>query len=125
MVAVRLLSLSGDLADANTRLQRAGVHRQLRSLLRRVEAGSAVLEDVWTGEQRQVACGSLVDCSHRLPDDSLALQRPWLPRAGDCVAPRSILHAVLEGRRCALAIGAPDDLQPALAHGPAERRGGA
>jgi mycofactocin system FadH/OYE family oxidoreductase 1 len=104
-VAGTLLSLTGDLADANTRLQRAGVRRQLRSLLRQVEAGSVLLEDVWTGEQRRIACSSLVDCSHRLAEDTLALERPWLPRAGDCIAPRTILHAVLEGRRRALDVG--------------------
>jgi 2,4-dienoyl-CoA reductase (NADPH2) len=104
-IAGTQLSLTGDLAEANTRLQRAGVGRELRSLLRGVTDGWADLEDVWTGEHRQVACAALVDCTHRLPEDALALERPELPRAGDCVAPRTILHAVLEGRRRALAIG--------------------
>jgi mycofactocin system FadH/OYE family oxidoreductase 1 len=104
-VAGTLLSLTGDLADANTRLQRAGVRRQLRSLLRKVEVGSVVLEDVWTGEQRRITCSSVVDCSHRLAEDALALERPWLPRVGDCIAPRTILHAVLEGRRRAFEVG--------------------
>ena len=104
-IAGTQLSLTGDLADANTRLQRAGVRRELRALLRGVAGGQADLEDVLTGEHRQVACAALVDCTHRLPDDALALERPDLPRAGDCVAPRTILPAVLEGRRRALAIG--------------------
>ena len=38
-------------------------------------------------------------CGHRLPEESLYLHRPGTPRAGDCVAPRTILEAVLEGRR--------------------------
>ena len=104
-IAGTQLSLTGDLADANTRLQRAGVRRELRSLLRGVADGHADLEDVWTGEHRQVACAALVDCTHRLPEDTLALERPHLARAGDCVAPRTVLHAVLEGRRRALAVG--------------------
>jgi hypothetical protein len=103
-VAGTLLSLTGDLADANTRLQQAGVRRELRALLRRVEGGRAVLEDVWTGEQRTVACAALVDCGHRLPDEALYLARPGSRRAGDCVAPRGVLDAVLEGRRQAMDI---------------------
>ncbi|HEY4946494.1 MAG TPA: hypothetical protein VII19_01260, partial [Acidimicrobiales bacterium] len=60
----------------------------------------------WTGERRRVACGVLVDCGHRLPEDALPLQRPDAARAGDCIAPRGILEAVLEGRRRAMDIAA-------------------
>jgi 2,4-dienoyl-CoA reductase (NADPH2) len=101
-IAGTLLSLSGDLADANTRLARAGVHRELRARFREVVDGNALLEDVWTGEQRSIPCAVLVDCSHRVPDESLYLARPGTARAGDCVAPRSVLEAILEGRRRAL-----------------------
>ncbi|HEX4219141.1 MAG TPA: mycofactocin system FadH/OYE family oxidoreductase 1 [Acidimicrobiales bacterium] len=104
-IAGTLLSLSGDLADANTRLARAGVRRELRARFRLVTNGLAVLEDVWTGEQRSVPCAVLVDCSHRVPEDSLYRARPGTPRAGDCVAPRSVLEAILEGRRLALEVG--------------------
>jgi mycofactocin system FadH/OYE family oxidoreductase 1 len=96
------LARTGDLADANTRLQRAGVRRELRSRRREAAAGRVVLEDVWTGERRSVPCAAVVDCGHRLPDESLYLARPGTRRAGDCVAPRSVLEAVLEGRRQAL-----------------------
>jgi 2,4-dienoyl-CoA reductase-like NADH-dependent reductase (Old Yellow Enzyme family) len=96
-----LLSLSGDLADANVRLQRAGVTRAPRSLLRTAGGGTALLEDVWTGEQRQVDCAVLIDCGHRLPEEQLYQRRPGTVRAGDCVAPRSVHEAVLEGRRAA------------------------
>jgi mycofactocin system FadH/OYE family oxidoreductase 1 len=95
-----LLSLTGDLADCNTRLQRAGVQRELKSLLRKASGGTALLEDVWTGTQRTVPADVVVDCSHRLPLEDLYVT--GLPRAGDCVAPRTILEAVLEGRRRAL-----------------------
>jgi len=95
-----LLSLTGDLADCNTRLQRAGVPRELKSLLRKASGGTALLEDVWTGVQRQVPCSVVVDCGHRLPEE--ALYTTGMLRAGDCVAPRSLLEAVLEGRRRAL-----------------------
>ena len=49
----------------------------------------------------------VVDCGHRLPDESLYLARPGTLRAGDCVAPRTVLEAVLEGRRLALELCAP------------------
>ncbi len=103
-VAGTLLSRTGDLADANTRLQRLGVRRELRSLLRSVHQGQALLEHVWTGEQRRVACRSLVDCGHRLPDEQFEGTGKELLRVGDCVAPRTALEAVLEGRRRALEI---------------------
>ena len=100
-----LLSLTGDLADANVRLQRAGVTRELRSLIREVSGGTALLEDVWTGAQRRVDCAVLVDCGHRLPDEDLYLSRPDTPRAGDCVAPRTVAEAIREGRRLGQAAG--------------------
>ncbi len=94
------LSLTGDLADCNTRLLRAGVPRELKSLLRKASSGTAVLEDVWTGVRREVPCAVVVDCGHRLPQESLYTTGTL--RAGDCVAPRTVLEAVLEGRRRAL-----------------------
>ncbi|KWX05510.1 hypothetical protein TH66_02210 [Carbonactinospora thermoautotrophica] len=103
------LSLTGDLADANVRLVRAGVRRELRSLLRSVEPGHVLVEDRWTGERRELPCALLVDCGHRLPEETLYLARPGTPRAGDCVAPRTVHEAVLEGRRVALAVGAGHD----------------
>ncbi len=105
-IAGSLLSLSGDLAEANSRLQRAGVHRHLRSLFRGTRDGHALLEDCWTGAERSVPCASIIDCGPRLPEESLYRARPGTLRAGDCVAPRGILEAVLEGRRLALALGA-------------------
>ena len=105
-IAGTQLATTGDLADANTRLQRAGVTRELRAILRGAKGGRALLDDVWTGERREIDCSVIVDCSHRLPEESLYLSRPRTPRAGDCVAPRTILEAVLEGRRRALEVGA-------------------
>ena len=103
-IAGTLLSLTGDLADANTRLQRAGVVRELRAIVRRIDSGHVHLEDPWTGATRQVMAAVLIDCGHRLPDEDLYLERPGTLRAGDCVAPRTVLDAVLEGRRRALEI---------------------
>ncbi len=97
-----LLSLTGDLADANVRLQRAGVARERRALLRGAHEGAVQLEDVWTGQPRVVPASVVIDCGQRLPDEALYDARPGTPRAGDCVAPRTALEAVLEGRRRAL-----------------------
>jgi mycofactocin system FadH/OYE family oxidoreductase 1 len=116
-VAGTLLSLTGDLADANVRLQRAGVKRQLRSRVSSVGAGLVEVVDVWTGERSQLPAALLVDCGHRLAADTLyrQLEDPRLLRAGDCVAPRTLLPAVLEGRRAALQLlgrSAPVGAQP-------------
>jgi 2,4-dienoyl-CoA reductase (NADPH2) len=105
-VAGTLLSRTGDLADANVRLQRAGVVRQLRSRITGVGGGAVTGVEVWTGEAFRLSASVLVDCGHRLPDDELydSLGDPTVPRAGDCVAPRTVHEAVLEGRRAALAL---------------------
>ena len=47
---------------------------------------------------------SMMNIPFRLPAEDLYTERPGNLRAGDCVAPRSVLEAVLEGRRRALEI---------------------
>jgi 2,4-dienoyl-CoA reductase (NADPH2) len=103
-VAGTLLARSGDLAAANGRLQRAGVVRQLRSLVRGAGGGTVQVSDVWTGEPARLPAAVLVDCGHRVAEDSLyrALGDPTVARIGDCVAPRTVHEAILEGRRAAL-----------------------
>jgi mycofactocin system FadH/OYE family oxidoreductase 1 len=106
------LSLSGDLADANTRLQQAGVVRILSSLLRVVTVEGAVIEQRWTREQRLIPTDLVIDAGHRLAEEHLydelvgadATLRDELVRAGDCVAPRTVHEAILEGRRAALTV---------------------
>jgi 2,4-dienoyl-CoA reductase (NADPH2) len=102
-VAGTQLDRTGDLADANARLQRAGVARERYATLLGARDGRAELVDVHTGAHRTVPCTVVLDCAHRLPEDTLWLARPELARAGDCVAPRTVHEAVLEARR---AIGA-------------------
>ena len=100
-IAGNELARTGDLAPANVRLQQRGVTIERRSLLRAVRAGHVDLEDRFTGARRTVEAVAVVDCGYRLPDD------PWpgaTLRAGDCVAPRTIAEAILEGRRAAHAI---------------------
>ncbi|MEY2754625.1 MAG: hypothetical protein RJB65_983, partial [Actinomycetota bacterium] len=72
-----------------------------RSLLREVHPGHVVLQDRFSGERRDVACGAVVDCGFRLPAEPIP---GAVAQAGDCVAPRTVLEAVLEGRRAALTL---------------------
>ncbi len=104
------LARSGDLAPANARLQQAGVELHRRSLLRAVKKATATLEDRFTAARHDLAVVAVVDAGHRLPDESLwdelsAHDDLHVQRVGDCVAPRSIHDAILEGRRAALALG--------------------
>ncbi len=121
------LGPTGDLVDANRRLARAGVDRLTAVRLTGWTGTEAVLARRWTapppqagdplpngsapdgaegipcpGEVR-VACAVVVDAGHRLPGRVLpddARER----FAGDVVAPRTVLEAVLEGRRAAVAV---------------------
>ena len=100
-IAGNELSPSGDLAPANVRLAQRGVTIERRTLLRAVRPGEVEVEDRFTGRRRTIACAALVDCGFRLP--TAPLPEADLS-AGDCVAPRTIYEAVLEGRRAALAV---------------------
>ena len=80
-VAGTLLSLTGDLADANTRLQRAGVRRELRARLRGIDRRVGRPRGRVDRRAPPVACAALVDCSHRLPED-VPGRRPARPPAG-------------------------------------------
>lgn len=100
-IAGNELSRTGDLAPANVRLQQRGVRIERRVILRSVGPTEVVVEDRFTGERRSIEVVALVDCGFRLPDPE------WpgaAARAGDCVAPRTVHEAVLEGRRAALAV---------------------
>lgn len=96
------LARTGDLADANGRLQRAGVVLAKRSLLRAVRPGEVLLADVFTGAGRTLPAELVVHCGHRLPDP--APLPDFAAAAGDRVAPRTAHEAIREGRRAALAL---------------------
>jgi mycofactocin system FadH/OYE family oxidoreductase 1 len=104
LIAGTQLARSGDLADASTRLQRAGVALHKRSRLVAVTPSAALVEDVFTGDMREIEAALVIDAGHRLPEDTLWRAHPGLRRAGDAVAPRTVYEAVLEGRRAALAL---------------------
>lgn len=91
------LGRTGDLADANGRLQRAGVARYLRRRVVGIADGGVELEHVQTGERTTVPAGAVVDCGHRVPDEAVTAGIA----VGDRVAPRTVAEAVREGRDAA------------------------
>jgi mycofactocin system FadH/OYE family oxidoreductase 1 len=97
------LGPTGDLVDANRRLARAGVRRETGVLLRGWSDEVAELAHRWTGAVTAVPCAVVVDAGHRLPGTVLP-DEGRARFAGDVVAPRTVLDAVLEGRRAALAV---------------------
>ena len=53
------------------RLRELGVRIVANHTVAAFEAGTAVMEDIWTGQRREEACGSLVAVTSRLPEDAL------------------------------------------------------
>lgn len=105
------LAMSGDLAPAGVRLLQAGVELVKRSFVRSVEPEHVVVENRDSGEARSLPAVVLVHAGHRLPEDTLykavSLSRSAVVVAGDAVAPRTVLEAVLEGRRAAMGLDVP------------------
>jgi hypothetical protein len=62
-----------------------------------------VLEDRFSGQQRTIECDSFVNAGFRLPLVA-PISETAHARAGDCVAPRTIAEAILEGRRAVLTV---------------------
>jgi 2,4-dienoyl-CoA reductase (NADPH2) len=106
-IAGNELARTGDLAPANVRLAQKGGRVERRALVVEVRpaasgAGLEVeLRDRFSGQHRIVPAAAVVDCGFRHPDDPM---RAAAARAGDCVAPRTVHEAVLEGRRVAFAL---------------------
>ncbi|HEV8063950.1 MAG TPA: 2,4-dienoyl-CoA reductase, partial [Acidimicrobiales bacterium] len=104
------LARTGDLAPASVRLQQGGVEILRRTLVRSVSSTAVTVEHRDSGELRTLEASALVDAGHRLPDDSLfraVVAQRQASCAGDAVAPRSVLEAVLEGRRLAMSLVQP------------------
>ncbi len=108
VVAGTLLSRGGQLGEINFRLERAGVHRVLRATVRALESERVLVADPWTNQPSTIEAAAVIDCGHRLAEDSVyqSLSEPRPVRAGDCVAPRSVLEAVLEARRAVASLRA-------------------
>ena len=101
-IAGNELSRTGDLAPANVRLAQRGVHIQRRSVVRAVEQRGTDfvvrVQDRFSGETTELECAAVVDAGFRLPTAPIE----GTIQVGDCVAPRTILEAILEARRAAL-----------------------
>jgi 2,4-dienoyl-CoA reductase (NADPH2) len=100
-IAGNELSRTGDLAPANVRLAQLGVQISRRSVLREVHPDKVVVEDRFSGLRNEIAAVALVDCGFRLPTEALLEVQV---AAGDCVAPRTVLEAIREGRRVVQAL---------------------
>lgn len=103
-IAGNELSRSGDLAPANVRLAQRGARIQRRSVVRAVTKRDSHfivrVQDRFSGEITEIDCACVVDAGFRLPTTAIE----GLTQVGDCVAPRTILEAILEARRAALAL---------------------
>ncbi len=104
------LARSGDLGPANARLAQAGVQMHRRRTLGELGDGTAVLRDRFGGDDLVLEVGVVVDAGARLPQTDLEVDLSGhlghdMAAAGDCVAPRTVHEAVLEGRRRALELG--------------------
>jgi 2,4-dienoyl-CoA reductase (NADPH2) len=103
-IAGNELSRTGDLAPANVRLAQRGALVQRRSVVRAVEKRAmnfvVRVQDRFSGELAELECAAVVDAGFRLPTDPMS----GAVQIGDCVAPRTILEAILEARRAALKI---------------------
>lgn len=95
------LGPTGDLVGANKRLREAGVTSHLAVLPVAGTTGEVLLQNRFTGVRFGVPCSVLVDCSLPLPNEQLAAGEE-AARVGDCVAPRTVLEAVREGRFAAM-----------------------
>lgn len=103
-IAGNELSRTGDLAPTNVRLAQRGVTIQRRSVVRSISRDGNRLvvrvQDRFSGVVTELTGAAVVDAGFRLPTEPItgAIQ------VGDCVAPRTILEAILEGRRAAASI---------------------
>lgn len=98
------LARSGDLGPANARLAQRGVTMHRRSVLVEVTEAGATIRDRFSGEITEIEADLVVDAGHRMPDPAAERFPADWSRAGDCVAPRTIYQAILEGRRAGAAI---------------------
>lgn len=98
-IAGTLLSLTGDLAAASTRLQQLGVTIVKHREVRKVSLDSVTVVESLTGTSETLPAAIVIDAGHRIPNHELGPGD-----AGDAVAPRTIYEAILEGRRRAIAM---------------------
>ncbi len=99
------------------RLLELGVRLHLSRLLTGQAGDTVRLACAYTGRESEVACGTLILVTGRVPDDRLysALTESGVTaaRVGDCLQPSTIADAVYSGHRFARLFGTKDaDLPP-------------
>lgn len=68
----------------------------LASRVVEIAGGTVCVEHVHTGERSQLECEVVIDCSPRLPNETLKEAADI--HVGDSVAPRTVLESIREGR---------------------------
>ena len=106
----RTLDATNDFPWVYPRALAEGVRVEASAFVERIEPGRVHLSDRWTGGARTIEADTVVFCMRRvarggLHGDLKALGIPAV-RVGDCLAPREVDDAILEGFRAALEIGA-------------------
>jgi mycofactocin system FadH/OYE family oxidoreductase 2 len=100
------LGATGELSPWYREAAASGIDLRAFTTVVRVEPGRLHLRHRFGTEEEELEADCVVLADHELPADDLYRQLfekpgPELHRVGDCVAPRRVLHAVLEGRRIA------------------------
>jgi mycofactocin system FadH/OYE family oxidoreductase 2 len=104
------LGATGELAPWYRDAAALGIELRPMTVVLEVDAGLLRLRHRFGPATDELEADCLVLADHELPDDALfrslagALPGVEVRRAGDCVAPRRVLHAVLEGGRVARGI---------------------
>jgi 2,4-dienoyl-CoA reductase (NADPH2) len=102
-VASSQLGAIGELAPWYREAAAIGVELRPLTVVLGLAPGALRLRHRFGTAEEELAADCVVLADHELPDDSLyrelagALPGIEVRRVGDCVAPRRVLHAVLEG----------------------------
>jgi len=104
----RTLEVTLNLPWVYPRAIKAGVQMVVSSFVERIETGRVVLKDAWNGEMKQLDADTVILSMMRQSNDGLYEQIRArgidVRRIGDCVAPREVDDAVIEGFREAISL---------------------
>ena len=101
-------ALTDEQGLVQARLLELGVRLELSTCMVGQRAAVVRLACGYTGRERDLACGTLVLVTGRLPEEALWLglaRVPGVVRLGDCLAPSSIADAVYAAHRYARELG--------------------
>lgn len=107
MVAAQDLATTLDLEGWHRRAHALGVVQRTDLVVQACTAGTVTLLHHPTGTGTDEPVDLVVHCGHPVPDDALWRElegTPELHRIGDCLAPRRVHAATIEGHRAGLAV---------------------